>query len=263
MDGSKPERLLTAALEEFKARGYEEATMAGIATRAGMATGSIYKYFPSKQALFESLQAPELSHVKPHFEKRRRQIIDKGLEVFSKKGFKGTTMEDIAQGLDFSKAAIYQYFTSKEELFNAVFEENRMSFYIESLGLENSAATLSSVFEALGLEYIRMFNDEARLNLLRTLFSETSRCVQFSNIMYEQTIKRGLDQLALFLSALPETGHTSPEELKSWVKLYLGMLSSAIIIGKLFSIPEEQPDDAAVVREALDLFMNGVKSKLK
>jgi AcrR family transcriptional regulator len=51
----KPEthaRVLAAAEQAFAEAGYEGATVAGIAERAGVSTGNVYRYFESKDALF-------------------------------------------------------------------------------------------------------------------------------------------------------------------------------------------------------------------
>ena len=47
--------LLDAAAEEFGERGYHEAAIARIAQRAGVAIGSFYTYFDSKEAVFRGL----------------------------------------------------------------------------------------------------------------------------------------------------------------------------------------------------------------
>ncbi len=47
--------LLDAAAEEFAARGYELANINTISTQAGFAKGTVYNYFPSKQALLFAL----------------------------------------------------------------------------------------------------------------------------------------------------------------------------------------------------------------
>ncbi len=47
--------LLDAALELFEERGYGATPVPAIAARAGMATGSLYRYFPSKAALANAL----------------------------------------------------------------------------------------------------------------------------------------------------------------------------------------------------------------
>src|SRR5579883_2899384 len=47
--------LLTAAAEIFAERGYEAATMAEIAARAGARIGSLYHFFPGKEAVADAL----------------------------------------------------------------------------------------------------------------------------------------------------------------------------------------------------------------
>jgi AcrR family transcriptional regulator len=47
--------ILAAALRVFEAQGYYGAAMAGIAAEAGVATGTLYNFFPSKEALFHTL----------------------------------------------------------------------------------------------------------------------------------------------------------------------------------------------------------------
>ena len=49
-------------------------------------------------------------------ESRIRHIRDSAAAVFFEKGFEAATMEDIAARAEISKAAIYLYFKSKEDL---------------------------------------------------------------------------------------------------------------------------------------------------
>ncbi|MDI7277196.1 MAG: TetR/AcrR family transcriptional regulator [Anaerolineae bacterium] len=48
-------RLLEAAVDEFASRGYADANVNRISRAAGYAQGTIYNYFPSKQALFAAV----------------------------------------------------------------------------------------------------------------------------------------------------------------------------------------------------------------
>jgi AcrR family transcriptional regulator len=43
-------------------------------------------------------------------------LVDKAVEVFTVKGFDGTSMEDLSRSLGISKSAIYHHVTSKDEL---------------------------------------------------------------------------------------------------------------------------------------------------
>jgi AcrR family transcriptional regulator len=50
----------------------------------------------------------------------RTRILDAALELFSEHGFDGTTLQQIADRLGFTKAALYYHFRSKDELLQAL-----------------------------------------------------------------------------------------------------------------------------------------------
>ena len=52
---TRPAELLDAALAVFAEKGFAAARMEDIAARAGAAKGTLYLYFPSKEAVFEAL----------------------------------------------------------------------------------------------------------------------------------------------------------------------------------------------------------------
>ncbi len=62
--------LLDAAAIEFGERGFHDASISGITTRAGVALGSFYTWFDSKDALFRDLvgdmSEQVRAHVSPH-----------------------------------------------------------------------------------------------------------------------------------------------------------------------------------------------------
>jgi len=51
-------RILIAALDEFKENGYSSASIRNIASNADIALGTVYKYFKNKEALFNSIVDP-------------------------------------------------------------------------------------------------------------------------------------------------------------------------------------------------------------
>ena len=52
----------------------------------------------------------------------RARILDAALDVFSEQGFEGSSLQQIADRLDLTKAALYYYFRSKDELLEALVE---------------------------------------------------------------------------------------------------------------------------------------------
>ncbi|HVU31112.1 MAG TPA: TetR/AcrR family transcriptional regulator [Sphingomicrobium sp.] len=59
-------KILDAARDEFGERGFSESSIVGITQRAGVALGTFYTYFDSKEALFQALVRDMSSQVKDH-----------------------------------------------------------------------------------------------------------------------------------------------------------------------------------------------------
>ncbi len=51
---------------------------------------------------------------------KKRQILDASLELFARKGFHATTVEEIAKKAEISKGLVYNYFKSKEEILQSI-----------------------------------------------------------------------------------------------------------------------------------------------
>jgi len=82
------EKLLQAAEKEFGEKGFHEAAINGITTRAGVALGSFYTYFDSKEAIFRDLVSYMGHHTRAWIAQRVADVPDrltaerKGLEAF-------------------------------------------------------------------------------------------------------------------------------------------------------------------------------------
>jgi AcrR family transcriptional regulator len=55
-------------------------------------------------------------------DERRGIIIDRAAKLFEARGYAGTSMRDIAEDLGVAKAAVYYYFSSKQDLLYAIHE---------------------------------------------------------------------------------------------------------------------------------------------
>jgi AcrR family transcriptional regulator len=79
------ERLLAAATAEIAARGYLKATMCGIAARADTAIGSLYQFFPNKEAVAEALRARYAAAGEPLWAELTRQAPDLTAEQIARR----------------------------------------------------------------------------------------------------------------------------------------------------------------------------------
>src|SRR5881227_1671834 len=82
------ERIVSAALDQLAEGGYASASVQAVARRAGVATGSVYRHFPSKSELFAEVfkraSARELAvmaDTAAHEEQSARERIAIGAET--------------------------------------------------------------------------------------------------------------------------------------------------------------------------------------
>jgi AcrR family transcriptional regulator len=58
----------------------------------------------------------------PKAEVRRMAVLEASTEIFSRQGYRGTTMNDIAAEVGLGKPSLYHYFKSKEEILVRLYE---------------------------------------------------------------------------------------------------------------------------------------------
>ncbi len=135
---------------------------------------------------------------------RMQKIIDVSVGLFHKKGYRATTLDDVAKELGISKAALYHYVSSKENLLSTIYVQALENIY---KNMNKFSARVLSPVEKLRL-IIRNHIVEViikDLPLLSVFFSEENqlpleenkRIRQVKN-KYNQTvediIKEGIEQ---------------------------------------------------------------------
>jgi AcrR family transcriptional regulator len=124
------EAILAAALEEFSVAGFAAARLDDVARRAGVAKGTIYLYFDSKESLFQELVRSMLSPVvraieaAPVVDLPVGLIAEKIVDVFVTEVFE-TRRKDvlrliIAEGPRFPKLAEFYYHEVIERILKAL-----------------------------------------------------------------------------------------------------------------------------------------------
>lgn len=90
----------------------------------------------------------------------KEKITKEALDLFSKKGFKGTSVKNIADAVGIKDASLYNHFKSKQEIFDSIVEliSKHISELSETLGMpqdDGQYATASIFYEKLDLENLK------------------------------------------------------------------------------------------------------------
>ena len=100
---------------------------------------------------------------------RRQAIVAVATELFCAQGYSHTTMSMIASRLGGSKATLWAYFRSKEELFAASMEIVRAKGEELSPLLEDTDVDLTNVLQRFGCAYLRFVSSDHAMMVRRTI----------------------------------------------------------------------------------------------
>ena len=97
----------------------------------------------------------------------KERIADEALTLFAAKGFRGTTVKDIADAVGIKDASLYKHFKSKKEILNTIVEEAyvHMGKMSESLGIPSGDGSLEDA-----AEFFRGINRETIIALGKEVF---------------------------------------------------------------------------------------------
>ena len=189
-------------------------------------------------------------------EERRQAILDVAKELFIQRGFETTSMSEISSRVGGSKATLYNYFASKEEMFIAVmdsFGEDKISKAFMSLDPE---ADIESELQKMGFHYLS-FILEPEVMAIRTMALHEASRSDIGRQFYEQGPKRGWRLIRDYLLAQRERQRLRFEDPWSCAMHLKGLLESEVVepfgLG-VISAPEPQTL-RQIVERAVTVFM--------
>lgn len=206
----------------------------------------------------EQLAPPETRGVEPA---KRKQIIDGACRVFLAQGFDAASMGAIAREAGVSKGTLYVYFKSKEELFEAIVEEQcrEQAEQIFTLDLE---AAIESELRRLGEQLARFLCRPGGLSSLRTVIAIADRMPELGAKFYQSGPARGIASLKRYLDAQVSAGILRPHDTEVAAAQFIDSCLSLTFKPMLFSFagPPTDAQIAYVVDVAAHTFMAAYRS---
>src|SRR2546421_12609226 len=136
---------------------------------------------------------------------KRRQIIEGARSVFLTQGFDAASMSDIARKAGVSKGTLYVYFKSKEELFEAITEEQCSMQAERVFELDNADHDVASVLSKLGSAFATFMCNRST-SPIRTVIAIADRMPEIGRQFYETGPAVGIAKLSRYLQAQVEAG---------------------------------------------------------
>ena len=130
-------------------------------------------------------------------EEVRRKIIISAGQIFSRYGFKKTSMDEIAKTLSMGKSSVYYYFDSKENIFEAVVLSEANTLRSE---LTKAIKAVESPIDKLkSYVFVRMKSFEKLSNYYNAIFDKNLNHFEFIETIREKYDREELAILRLIL----------------------------------------------------------------
>lgn len=189
---------------------------------------------------------------------KKSHIIRSAIKCFSKYGFDKTRMDDVVNESELSKGTLYNYFSSKEDLFQAIAEDslNLLKLQLSNIFIENRADILTNI-ERFYDEF-RKTQREGSEKVFFEVIAESSRNPKLQKIMRDhqrKIFKICFDQMQLQIQ-------------KGWFKenVNIELIAAGIVslidgltIGRILGIPENY--NKKIWMEINRLIFDGLDSK--
>lgn len=190
-------------------------------------------------------------------ETRRQAILDAAAEVFQETGFERTTMAAICERLGYSKATLYNYFASKEELFLAVvFGATEAEFQATLKALDTTVEDMTEALEKFGRGLLTLLYSAQVQAVRRLIVAEAGRS-ELGKTCYELGPARSEAAAAAFLQQAMDAGTLRQADARMAALHLRGLLEAEWLDRFLFQTlePISAEDIKATVQRAVAAFM--------
>jgi len=187
---------------------------------------------------------------------RRDQIVETALRLFARHGFDGTSTKQIAQAAGIAEGLIFHYFSTKDDLLNAVLE-TRHSFIGELRNLLEGAEhkPVAEVLHELATGWLKTLQREKEITLV--LFSTAQTNPKVGSAL-RALIAEGISRLSAYLRARANAGELRANlPVESSAQMFFSSLIIYFIVNHNLPESEWKARSATFVQDVLSVWVDG------
>ncbi|MFN7926704.1 MAG: TetR/AcrR family transcriptional regulator [Blastocatellia bacterium] len=165
-------------------------------------------------------------HARMAAEERRQQIIDVAIQLFSQKGFRGTTTKEIALAAGVNEAIIFRHFATKRELYSAIIDQKACATEIIAKQVEIAQAAEQrndrKLFETIALHILEVHeNDET---FMRLMFYSALEGHELSDMFFRNQVAERYREIAQYIKQRISEGAFRKVDPNLAVRAFFGMV---------------------------------------
>lgn len=190
---------------------------------------------------------------------KRGEILHAATQLFAEKGFMNTTIDDIAEKAEFGKGTIYNYFSSKEEMFSVILEEISISYLETVVKLDNRNQSFYDFVYSLSENLFDFcVNQKYAFKIIARIRTNTST---FTSNIPKKMIENHAEIDRILIKRIDKAVKAKEIEKvdsHSLIALYRSMIFP-YIFNKMFCGTEKEINVAEETKFIVNILFNGIK----
>ena len=186
---------------------------------------------------------------------RKNQILNAAFEVFVRKGYAKTTMDDIVVVSKLSKGALYHYYKSKKELFLSLIDHWEIYTFKDFYDKKSQDKKASDILRFFGENVIKTLNTKKHAYIaeieFRAMSNQDIEIRKRSNILYRKL----LDLFEKVINKGIKEGEFKDLDVRKTSMTFLAIFQS---ITWFVIMKEESVSPEDYIRDSIELIINSI-----
>jgi len=190
---------------------------------------------------------------------KQREIVRGAATVFAQYGYHKTSMNDIIGASRVSRATVYKYFGSKEDVFRAVIWQEKKEAVKAIEGAVAAEASTRGKLKAMFTTSLRMLDEKMNLyRLTRRSFTELFPPKESEEGELKARMGEVIEILTEILGAGVAAGDLVVKDTELVVEVFLAAFRG-IMVGAFAHADRRPPDELA--EAMVDVFLDGLRAR--
>jgi len=195
-------------------------------------------------------------------EDRRHQLLEIAIDLFSKKGFAGTTTREIAAAAGVTEAIIFRHFTTKQDLYTAILDYENSTHGIDKWFAEAevfmNARDDQGLFRLIVTKILEMHRTEPRFERLMVYAALEGHEIA---VMHHNQMTREVGlRIKEYIAQRQKEGALYPTDPSTIICTVAGVAQFYAMQKYMYHLGEDKFTDEQMIDDFVRILMCGVRS---
>jgi AcrR family transcriptional regulator len=196
-------------------------------------------------------------------QQRREAIIETAIQLFSERGFRGTTTRELAAACGVSEPVIYQHFATKQDLYSAIIDTvshrdvDRFTSQLFALANEGDDEAFFTAAANLIVDFY-----QANPAFIRLLYYSALEKHELAALFFERMSCEFMGLMSKFIQQRIDEGRFRKVHPVVAAKHFVGGVGEYALWSVLCDFrADDLPPKEVFLTEVVSMFLNGVRAK--